>query len=306
MCKDGPVLQSKEGRCIEKHPNSSLRQPKNGYQGERVANPSVEKDETPNLGDGSTDQGFAVPEGVNRTLISGLFSSQQVDKVGTGTTTRKTVSKTYWFCQERDDGTVEVQPLNINNVPSGPKKELPRDDFITKFNPEPEYYQREVFPKLKELNSSLKRAEEQRKSGAHYSAEFEYQQALDVDEENVRANFGLGLTYMERGETGKANDMFKRLVGLDAAFTPEHKHLFNEFGINLRKSNLFDQAIEYYGKAIATAEKADENLHYNMARAYFSKGESAQCMEQLQEALKLNPNFDEAKKFLDHLKSAKT
>jgi tetratricopeptide (TPR) repeat protein len=263
---------------------------------------NVEKDGSVNLE--QEQDSFAVPETVNRTLISGLFSSQQVDKVGTGTTTRKTVSKTYWFCQEREDGIVEVQPLNVNNIPSGPKNEIPREDLIAKFNPEPEYYQKEVFPKIKELNSSLKRAEEQRKQGAHYSAEFEFQQALSVDEENVRANFGLGLTYMERGEANKANDMFKRLVGLEAAFTPEHKHLFNEFGINLRKSNLFDQAIEYYGKAIDTAEKADENLHYNMARAYFGKGEKDQCVKQLQEALTLNPNFEEANKFLEYLNDA--
>lgn len=260
--------------------------------------------------DGSFDPGtefgqegdFAVPDDVQRTLIKGLFSSQKVEKVGTGTTTRKTVSKTFWFCEEREDGMVETQPLNISNVPSGPKTEIPRDDFILKFNPEPEYYQENVFPKLKELNSTIRRAEEQRNQGSYYSAEFEYQRALNVDDDNVRANFGLGLTYMERGEPNKANDMFKRLVGLEAAFSPEHKHLFNEFGINLRKSNLFDQAIEYYGKALETAEQEDENLHYNMARAYFGKGAREKCEEHLQKALAANPNFEEAGKFLEYLK----
>lgn len=246
-------------------------------------------------------QDFAIPENVSRTLIAGLFSSQKVEKVGTGTTSRKTVSKTYWFCNEREDGIVEVQPLNTNNIPSGPKTEVPREDFIAKFNPEPEYYQKEVFPKIKELDASLKRAEEQRKSGSFYSSEFEFQQALNVDEDNVRANFGLGLTYMERGEPIKANDMFKRLINLEAAFSPEHKHLFNEFGINLRKSNLFDQALEYYGKAIDTAVQEDENLHYNMARAYYSKGEKDDCAKHLEMAIKINPEFEEAQKFLTYI-----
>ncbi|WP_250645543.1 tetratricopeptide repeat protein [Salidesulfovibrio onnuriiensis] len=248
------------------------------------------------------DAGFAMPEAAKHIKIQGLFSSQQVDKVGTGTTTRKTVSKTFWYAEERDDGMVEIQPLNVSNVPSGSKTEIAREDLIAKFNPEPEYYQQKVFPKLKELNDSLKRAEDQRKNGAFYSAEFEFKQALDVDEDNVRANFGLGLTYMERGEPTKANDMFHRLVGLEAAFSPEHKHLFNEFGINLRKSNLFDQSIEYYGKAIETADYEDENLHYNMARAYFGKGEKELCAEQLQKALQINPDFEEAAKFLEYIK----
>jgi len=250
------------------------------------------------------DQGgedFSMPEEAKHIRIQGTFSSQQVDKVGTGTTTRKTVSKTFWYCEEREDGMVELQPLNVNNVPSGAKTEMPREDVINKFNPEPEYYQQKVFPKLKELNESLQRAEDQRKNGSFYSAEFEFKQALDVDEDNVRANFGLGLTYMERGEPNKANDMFRRLVGLEAAFSPEHKHLFNEFGINLRKSNLFAQAIEYYGKAIETADEEDENLHYNMARAFFGKGEKEQCAEHLQKAIGINPQFEEARKFLEYL-----
>lgn len=244
---------------------------------------------------------FAMPDEAKEIRLQGLFSSQQVDKVGTGTTTRKTVSKTFWYVEERDDGVVEMQPINVNNVPAGNKTEISKEDLIAKFNPEPEYYQEKVFPKIKELNASLKRAEEQRKQGSMYSAEFEYKQALDVDEDNVRANFGLGLTYMERGEPDKANDMFHRLVGLEAAFTPEHKHLFNEFGINLRKSNLFDQAIEYYAKAIETADYEDENLHYNIARAYFGKGEKDDCMEHLNKATQINPDFEEARKFLDYL-----
>ncbi|GAB7024585.1 tetratricopeptide repeat protein [Salidesulfovibrio brasiliensis] len=231
-------------------------------------------------------------------MISGLFSNQSVDKVGTGTTTRKTITKMYWYALERPDGMVEVQPLNKHNIPSGPKNKVPKEDFLERFNPEPEFYQKEVFPKMRELDATLERAEQQRKDGALYSAQFEYEQALDVDEDNVRANFGLGLTYMERGDTNKADDIFKRLVTLDAAFSPEHKHLFNEFGISLRKSKLYEQAVDYYTRAIEMTD-SDENLHYNMARAFFEKGEAEQCREHLQQALLINPDHAEAAKFLE-------
>jgi hypothetical protein len=62
-------------------------------------------------------------------------------------------------------------------------------------------------------------------------------------------------------------------VGLEAAFAPEHKHLFNEFGISLRKSRMVDQSIEYSTRALALTS-TDENLHYNVARAYFEKGDT--------------------------------
>ncbi|SNS10891.1 TPR repeat-containing protein [Humidesulfovibrio mexicanus] len=238
------------------------------------------------------------PEGGK--TIKGLFSTQTVEKVGTGTTQRKTISKMYWYCVQGDDGTVGVQALNKNMVPAGPSTQVPLDDFLAKYNPEPEMYLKTVFPKMRELASSVTRAEESRQRGALYSAQFEYENALSIDEENVRANFGLGLTYVERGETAKAQDILGRIVGLEAAFAPEHKHLFNEFGISLRKSRMVDQSIEYYTRALALTA-TDENLHYNVARAYFEKGDTEKCREHLSEALRLNPDHEEVKKFLEFL-----
>lgn len=244
-----------------------------------------------------------IPEGIAREKISGVFSTQTVAKVGTGTTVRKTIQKAYWFAEQIEgEGTpvIQVQPLNNNNIPSGPKESVALGDFLGRFSPELEFYQQEVFPKMKEMNQTLKRAEEQRDQGALYSAQFEFEAALEFDEGNVRANFGLGLTYMERGEPEKAGDIFERVVKLDAAFTPEHKHLFNEFGINLRKSKLLDQSVEYYTRALEITDN-DENLYYNVARAYFERGDKSECMENLKKALELNPNFEEAAKFLQYI-----
>lgn len=255
--------------------------------------------------DGEAPQ-VSIPKDVDRGKVSGVFSSQTVAKVGTGTTSRKTIQKSYWFAEEggeNEEGVtiVLVQPLNKNNIPSGPKEEVPKEDFLGRFNPELEFYQTEVYPKMRELDSTLKRAESQRDQGALYSAEFDYQAALDFDEENVRANFGLGLTYMERGEPSKAEDVFERIVGLDAAFAPEHKHLFNDFGINLRKSKLLDQAVDYYARALEITDD-DEHLYYNIARAYFERGDTEDCIKSLEMALQLNPHLEEAKKFLEYVK----
>ncbi|MFW5487842.1 MAG: tetratricopeptide repeat protein [Desulfovibrio sp.] len=232
--------------------------------------------------------------------IKGIFSTQSVVKVGTGTTTRRTIQKTYWHAQELDEGSLEIQPLNRNYIPSGPKRKVSKDDFLQKFSPEPEFYVTTVFPKMKELTQTIERGEKHRKQGASYSAEFEFGQAVKVDEENVRANFGLGLTYMDRGEKGKANDIFERLVKLDAAFEKEHKHLFNDFGINLRKNRMFDQAIEYYERALKLTQQ-DEHLYCNIARAYYEKGDIRKCVDNLKKAVKLNSEMEEVRQFWDYL-----
>ena len=170
-----------------------------------------------------------------KKLLKGVFSSQTIEKVGTGTTIRKTIQKTFWMCEEMASGSFQLQPLNVNCVPSGPKKIIPKEDFLTKFSPEPEFYLHSVYPAMQKLNQAIELGESHRNKGKSFSAEFEYQNALNIDLDNVRANFGLGLTYLSRGETKKADNIFERLVNLDAAFEPEHKHLFNDFGINLRK-----------------------------------------------------------------------
>jgi tetratricopeptide (TPR) repeat protein len=235
-----------------------------------------------------------------RERIKGIFSTQAIQKVGTGTTTRRTIQKMYWFVEEDEKHVLEIQPLNKNYVPSGPKRNISLDELLEKFSPEPEFYVSTVYPRLRELNMVIQKGERHREKGETFSAELEFGQALAVDEDNIRANFGLGLTYLDRGEANKADDIFQRLVRLDAAFEKDHKHLFNEFGINLRKNKMTDQALEYYNRAEELAVR-DDNLMFNIARTHFDKKQYAQAMEYLQKALLLNPDQPEARKFAEFL-----
>lgn len=247
----------------------------------------------------STHTGAAV-DSAQVENIRGVFSTQEIRRVGTGTTTRKTVQKSFWFVDRNAAGAIECQPLNANYVPSGPKRVITLEELIDKFAPEPEYYLNSVYPKMQELQRTIDNADEHREKGETFAAEYEYETALKVDEDNVRANFGIGLTYLQRGENGKAEDIFQRLVNLDAAFEAEHKHLFNDFGINLRKSKLFEQAVVYYGRALELTQN-DENLHMNMARALLETKELDRCTLHLLTALDLVPTHENALKFLQWL-----
>lgn len=229
--------------------------------------------------------------------VRGVFSTQEVRKVGTGTTTRKTVQKTFWYVEQKGN-EVECQPLNPNYVPSGPKRKISMDELIAKFSPEPEFYQMSVYPKMREMDKMVIKGDSHREKGETFAAEYEYKRALKVDEENVRANFGIGLTYMERGEKEKAENIFGRLVKLEGAFEPEHKHLFNEFGINLRKSKMLPQAVEYYQRALQLS-KEDENLHTNLARALLETKNIDGCLDHLFKALDLAPDHAISLKFLN-------
>lgn len=235
-----------------------------------------------------------------RTRIKGVFSLEKVSKIGAGGTVRRTTQVMYWYAEEDEQGTVWIQPLNPNYVPSGPKQEVTKEEFLERYAPEPEFYTSKVYPNLRKLNQTIAKADRHRKNGDNYSAEYEYGNALRVDEENIRANFGLGLTYLDRGETEKADDIFKRLVTMEAAFEAEHKHLFNDFGISLRKNEMYCQAAEYYAKALVLSPN-DENLHYNMARACFGMADMEKTLKHLHTALRLNKDLELAQKFLAYL-----
>ena len=229
--------------------------------------------------------------------IKGVFSTQEIRKVGTGTTQRKTVYKGFHFIEQDESGRIECQPLNSNYIPSGQKRNISIEELMEKFSPEPEFYLSAVYPKMQELQRTLDNGDSHREKGESFAAEYEYAAALTVDEENVRANFGIGLTYLQRGENNRADDIFERLVKLEAAFAPEHKHMFNEFGINLRKARMYDQAVEYYRRALElTAE--DENLHINIARAFFELKDLESCIRHLGLALTMAPTHEQATRFL--------
>lgn len=236
--------------------------------------------------------------------LTGIFSKQKIAKVGTGTTTRKVAQIGYYFVEQVDNDIFEIRPLNNSFVPSGNPDQISRDELLSEYTPEPEMYHKQVLPKMKELSKTLARADRHRKQGNSFSAEMEYGNALKIDINNVRGNFGIGLCLLERGEKDRANDVFARLITMDASFDRDHKHLFNEFGINLRKSKMTQQAVEYYSKALELSQD-DENLLYNLARAHFDAEEYKEAREALNKALEIRPDFEEAKKFIAYLDKKK-
>ena len=65
-----------------------------------------------------------------RTRIKGVFSLEKVSKIGAGGTVRRTTQVMYWYAEEDEQGTVWIQPLNPNYVPSGPKQEVTKEEFL--------------------------------------------------------------------------------------------------------------------------------------------------------------------------------
>ena len=244
--------------------------------------------------------GDSVRQGPNQERIKGIFSSEGSLYVGFGSTKQRVKKNYYIFAEEDEDGAIRYQALGDNMVPTGPKKPIRREELLKEYLPEPQLYLNQVLPQLKRAEDAADRGDEQRAQGRTYSAEFEYKEALRIQEDHVRSTFGLGLVYLDRGDREAAVNVFKRLVGIRAAFEPEHKHLFNEFGMKLRKSGLLPQALKYYGRAYRLSRN-DDHLLFNMARVLYEKGKPRQARTFLKKSLSINAGMEESRRFLEFL-----
>lgn len=227
-----------------------------------------------------------------RPRIKGIFSNQKEVKVGAGATAKRHLSTAYWKAEELDDGNVSMQGLDGNWQPQGRMLILPKEKLFQDYKLEPEVWYELVTLKVSHGDAH-------REAGRLHEAQIDYTQVRAVDEDNIRANFGLGLVYLSLGQEEKASYVFERLLELKETFAPQHKHLFNEFGIALRKRGLLDRTLIYYSKALALSPD-DENLHFNLARCHFERKDAPALFAHLRVALQIDPEHAESLRLLRH------
>jgi tetratricopeptide (TPR) repeat protein len=238
-------------------------------------------------------------------IQDGIYLESSAATLGVGDTAQRTTLESFWRARQINDDTVRLELLDMDDRLTGIVEEVELEDFQSRFVFQPDYLEKcEQRRKNQRVNKIVALAERHYQDREFLSAEFEYNNALKIDEQNVRANFGLGMTYVEQGETDKARDVFQNLAGIDAMFEEENKHLFNEFGISLRKLGLYSEAIRHYQKALSIVDD-DENLYYNLGRAYFEKGDRPNAVKWLGQALTVNPDFAEGRKYLAFIQQQK-
>ncbi|ADU63826.1 MAG: tetratricopeptide repeat protein [Pseudodesulfovibrio sp.] len=219
-----------------------------------------------------------------------VFSALDELRVGTGTTTRKHLSRIYWYVEELDEERFSLRRINSHHVPSGDEVVVTLKELVANYTPEVEFFEGNTIPALELLQEYLDEGTEQRAKGKLYSAQDSFGRALGLDEGNVRALFNLGLIALALNDLDKARDTMRELLKIRSTFTGKDQHLFNEFGIALRKNGLFEEASAYYAKALEFVED-DEHLYYNLARTNYERGHWAECIDAIGRSRSLNPGL---------------
>ena len=231
-------------------------------------------------------------------IEGGVYLESIRSQVGTGDTAKDAKMENFWRAKPLDNGFVEMELLDMNDLPSGYRERVDMKEFRQRFVYQEDWKPREQDSKKDEAEKIAARGERHLANNEIFSAEFEFNSALKLDDRSVRANFGLGKTYIAQGEPEKARAIFKKLATIESVMEPRHKHIFNEFGMQMRRLGMYAEAVRYYQRAL-TVEIKDENLWFNFGRALYDGGHMQKAQVALKRALEINPDFVEARHYIE-------
>jgi len=229
-----------------------------------------------------------------------IYLKQEEIKLGCGSTAKSTVADNYYQVIEVDEDHVEIHLLDFSDQPVG-KGSIIHKGRLKEYIPCPDYFKNKKKPGELLIEKHIQSGDQHFEKREFFSAEYEYDRALSMNQNHLKANLGKGKTLFARGEKEAAKKVFSKLSKLDTLYDNENKHIFNEFGIELRKKKMFQEAISNYLKAISIDPK-DEILYYNLGRAHYEEGKREEAIDHLNQALTLKPDFHEALEFLSKIR----
>jgi tetratricopeptide (TPR) repeat protein len=153
--------------------------------------------------------------------------------------------------------------------------------------------------------------------GCHYLVKSKYGKAIIAFKKAVKINDlfaeaykGLADAYRAKGDiessmaflhkAAEVHAQFDRLEETKALFLEilryeaQAPNPFNTLGVRLRKQGDLLGALHAYDQAVKVTPE-DEHIYFNMAKAYYFRGEKEKAAENLATALKLDPGFTEAR-----------
>ena len=90
------------------------------------------------------------------------------------------------------------------------------------------------------------------------------------------------------------------IAEMEEGIVPDHKHMFAEFGINLRKGKLPEIALAH-AKRVLSLAPGDSHGHFNIAHIYHTLGELGEAEQHLRTALEFSPDLGHARDFLAYI-----
>jgi tetratricopeptide (TPR) repeat protein len=130
-----------------------------------------------------------------------------------------------------------------------------------------------------------------------------YQQALNIEHDNPLASNNLAFVMLEQG--GNV-DVALAMAQTARRGMPDSPNAADTLGWAYFQKGVYQSAIDMFQESLRLAEKKgaadDPMVHYHLGMAYEKANQPAQARQQLERALKISPNNNEARKALSELR----
>ena len=232
-------------------------------------------------------------------VFLGVYSTTTKESSGPGQ--NQVIRKRYWFVW-RDGGHYSTQMLSQRFEPISDRVPLSHEEFLG-FHEEPDIAVRPKDAPPKSPNEPQRVTPDV--PAKHTPSQ---PQVYDISvvrdavklDHFLRSEFAMALARMKRKDSNVTLDFLEKFAEEQEGILPVHKHMFTDFGMDLRRSRLPLLAIKFYKRALELSP-GDCNAHFNIARAYYELGDIAACRESLLQALDLEPGFHHALDFLQYI-----
>lgn len=143
---------------------------------------------------------------------------------------------------------------------------------------------------LERPKSLIKIAELLASKGQLERAITNYQKAINRKESLASAYFGMGNALMKLGKTNDAITAFNEAIKIN----PNNFKVYLNLGVALHSISKFDEAISYYKQAIEISKGQFADAEFNLALAFFHKGEFPSSIEHYLKAIQVRKTYPAA------------
>lgn len=207
--------------------------------------------------------------------------------------------KKLYFVWKFSADAYAIQELDRAFLPKSDIAKVPEDVFKASFVPEPSILATPV--ETPAFSNFEKKGETEKKARPAPPKDRKISRARQL-ENDMRNNFRKALSALVRPrERQGALAALEQLVRLKRGILPEHKHMFRDFGVSLRKKNLINLALESAARVLEFSPD-DDHAHFNIARIYVLQGAYNKAIAHLERAINLNGNEPCYHRLLAHIR----
>ena len=209
-------------------------------------------------------------------------------------------SESFYIADFIGKDSVQLILLDYQDKVTAVRLDLTMEELKDDYTYVPDYFAKKKTPKDIDEAKHVATGNKHLKNKEFFSAEFEFDKAIEANPTSVRGTYGKGKALLERGDEKEAFQVFEKLADFKELYGKEFKHTFNSLGIDLRRLDKIGEAVRNYKRALYM-DSSDEILHYNIAHAYYKNNQINEAKKHLKAAMRLRPDFKEGQKFLDAL-----